>query len=89
MSIIHRVWSYFQKSMVRICLDYHIRTIVVLTGGKLIGFYFLYLLYATYYSVTMHLRQGKKVSIICWVMYVRNIVLSCRYTNYDYVRLSH
>jgi uncharacterized membrane protein (GlpM family) len=89
MSIIHHVWSYFQKPMVRICLDYHIRTIVVLTGGKLIGFYFLYLLYATYYSVTTHLRQGKKVSIICWVMYVRNIVLFCRYTNHDYVRLSH
>jgi hypothetical protein len=30
--------------MERICLDTHIRTIVVLTGGKLTGFYFLYLL---------------------------------------------
>jgi hypothetical protein len=36
-----------------------IRTIVVLTGGKLIGIYFLYLL-----STTTHLHQGKKVSIL-------------------------
>jgi hypothetical protein len=64
MGIIHRVWSYFQKTIVRIRLDAHIRTIVVLTGGKLTGFYFRHLLYATYYSVTTHLRQGKKVSIL-------------------------
>jgi hypothetical protein len=38
-------------------LDAHIRTIIVLTGGKLTGFYFLHLL-----SVTTHQRQGKKVS---------------------------
>jgi hypothetical protein len=44
---------------VRIRLDAHIRTIVVLTGGKLIGIYFMHLLY-----VTMHRRQGKKVSIL-------------------------
>jgi hypothetical protein len=41
-----------------------IRTIVVLTCGKLTGIYFMYLLYAIYFSVTMHLRQGKKVSIL-------------------------
>jgi hypothetical protein len=40
------------------------RTIVVLTGGKLTGIYLLYLLYAIYFSVTTHLRQGKKVSIL-------------------------
>jgi hypothetical protein len=50
--------------MVRIWLNAHIRTIVALIGGKLTGFYFLHLLYATYYSVTTHLRQGKKVSIL-------------------------
>jgi hypothetical protein len=36
-----------------------IRTIVVRTGGKLIGIYFLYLFFAT-----THLRQGKKLSVI-------------------------
>jgi hypothetical protein len=40
----------------------HIKTAVVSTGGKLTGFYFLHLLYVVYYSVTMHLRRGKKVS---------------------------
>jgi hypothetical protein len=40
------------------------RTIVVLTGDKLIEIYFLYLCSAIYFSVTMHLRQGKKVSIL-------------------------
>jgi hypothetical protein len=49
---------------VRICLDAHIRTIVVLTCGKLIGIYLIYLLYAIYFSVMTHLRQGKKVSIL-------------------------
>jgi hypothetical protein len=49
----------FLKTAVRICLDAHIRTIVVLTGGKLTGIYFLHLLY-----VTTHRRQGKKVSIL-------------------------
>jgi hypothetical protein len=44
--------------------DAHIMTIVVLTGSKLIGFYFFHLLYAIYYYVTMHLRPGKKVSIL-------------------------
>jgi hypothetical protein len=44
---------------VRIRFNAHIRTIVVLKGGKLIGIYFLYLL-----SVTTHLRQDKKVSIL-------------------------
>jgi hypothetical protein len=45
-------------------LGAHTRTIVVLTGGKLTWFYFLHLLYAIYYSVTTHLREGKKVSIL-------------------------
>jgi hypothetical protein len=49
---------------VRIRFNAHIRTIVVLTGGKLTGIYFLYLLFAIYFSVTTHLRQGKKVSIL-------------------------
>jgi hypothetical protein len=39
--IIHHVRSYFQKSMVMIPLDAHIRTIVVLTSDKLIEIYFL------------------------------------------------
>jgi hypothetical protein len=34
----------FLKTAVRRHLDAHIRTIVVLSGGKLIGIYFLYLL---------------------------------------------
>jgi hypothetical protein len=54
----------FLKTTVRICLDAHIRTIVVLTSGKLTGVYFLYLLYAIYYSVTTHLRHAKKVSML-------------------------
>jgi hypothetical protein len=49
--------------VVRKRLDDHIRTIVVLTGAKLIGIYFLYLLFAIYFFVMMHLRQGKDVSI--------------------------
>jgi hypothetical protein len=49
----------FLKTTVRIRLDAHIRSIVVLTGGKLIGIYFLHLL-----SVMMHQRQGKMVSIL-------------------------
>jgi hypothetical protein len=49
---------------VRIRFNARIRTIVVLTGGKLTGIYFLYLLLVIYFSVTMHLRQGKKVSIL-------------------------
>jgi hypothetical protein len=40
-------------------IDAHIRTIVVLTGSKLIGIYFLQFTF-----VTTHLRQGKKVSIL-------------------------
>jgi hypothetical protein len=31
----------FSKTAVRISLDAHIRTVIVLTGGKLIGIYFL------------------------------------------------
>jgi hypothetical protein len=49
----------FSKITVRIQLDARIRTILALTGDKLIEIYFLHLL-----SVTMHLRQGKKVSIL-------------------------
>jgi hypothetical protein len=45
--------------MVRIRLDAHIRTIVILTGGKLTRIYFPHLL-----SVTTHQRPGKKVSIL-------------------------
>jgi hypothetical protein len=50
--------------MVRKYLDAYIRTIVVLTGGKLAGIYFLHLLYTIYYSVTTHLRKGKNVSFL-------------------------
>jgi hypothetical protein len=49
----------FSKIAVRICLDALIRTIVVLTGGKLTWIYFLHL-----HFVTMHRRQGKMVSIL-------------------------
>jgi hypothetical protein len=45
----------FLKTTVRIRLDAHIRTVVVLTGDKLIGFYLMHLLYAIYYSVMTHL----------------------------------
>jgi hypothetical protein len=45
--------------MVRISLDAHIMTIVVLKGGTLTGIYFLHLL-----SMMAHRRQGKKVSIL-------------------------
>jgi hypothetical protein len=41
----------FLKTAVRMRLDAHIRTIIVLIGGRLTRFYFLYLLYAIYYSV--------------------------------------
>jgi hypothetical protein len=62
--IIHHVRSYFKKHTVRICLEAHIRTIVGLTCGKLTEIYFLYLLYAIYYSVTMHIQKGKKVNLL-------------------------
>jgi hypothetical protein len=39
-------------------------TIVVLSGDKLTGIYFLHFLYAIYYFVMTHLRRGKKVSIL-------------------------
>jgi hypothetical protein len=39
----------FLKIVVRICLDAHIRTIIVLIAGKLTRIYFLYLLYAIYF----------------------------------------
>jgi hypothetical protein len=48
----------------RIRVDADIRTIAVLTGGKLIGFYFLHLLYVIYYFVMMHLQKGQKVSFL-------------------------
>jgi hypothetical protein len=50
--------------MVKIRFNARIRTIVVLTGGKLTWIYFLYLTSAIYFSVTTHLHQGKKVSIL-------------------------
>jgi hypothetical protein len=50
--------------MVRIRFNVCIRTIEVLTGGKLIGIYILYLLSAIYFSVMTHLRQGKNVVIL-------------------------
>jgi hypothetical protein len=62
--VIHRMQQYFQEPTVRNRLDAHIRTIVVLTVGKLTAIYFLHLLYAIYYFVTMHLWQGQKVSIL-------------------------
>jgi hypothetical protein len=64
MGVIHRVRSYFWKHTMRKHLDAHIKTIVVLIGGKLTEFYFMYLFYAIYYSVTTHLWQGKRVSIL-------------------------
>jgi hypothetical protein len=45
-------------------LDAQIRTIVVLTGSKLIGFCFLHLLDVIYYFVTTLLQKGKKVSFL-------------------------
>jgi hypothetical protein len=48
--------------MTRKHLHGHIRTILVLTGGKVTGFYFLYSLYAIYYSIMTHLGTGKKIS---------------------------
>jgi hypothetical protein len=54
----------FLKTAVGIRLDAHIRTIVVLTGGKLTRIYFMYLLYAIYYFVMTHQRKGKKISIL-------------------------
>jgi hypothetical protein len=41
MGVLHRIWRYFRTPTVRVCLDVHTRTIVVLTGGKLLGIYFL------------------------------------------------
>jgi hypothetical protein len=50
--------------MVRIHFHAHIRTILVLTGGKLTEIYFVYLLSVIYFLVTKHIRQDKKVSIL-------------------------
>jgi hypothetical protein len=61
---IHCVRTYFRKPTMRKRLDAHIRTIVVLTSGKLTRIYFLHLLSVIYYSITTHLRQGKKISIL-------------------------
>jgi hypothetical protein len=44
----------FLKTVVRIHLETHIRTILVLTCGKLARIYFLHLLFAIYFSVTTH-----------------------------------
>jgi 1,4-dihydroxy-2-naphthoate octaprenyltransferase len=46
----------FLETTVRIRLDAHIKTIVVLIGGKLTTIYFLHLLFAIYYFVTTDLR---------------------------------
>jgi hypothetical protein len=54
----------FSETTLRIRLEAHIRTIIVLTGGKLNGIYFLHLHYAIYCFVTMHLRKGKKLSVL-------------------------
>jgi hypothetical protein len=54
----------FSKIAVRIYLDAHIGAIVVLTGGKLIGIYYLHLLYVIYCFVITHRRKGKKLSIL-------------------------
>jgi hypothetical protein len=54
----------FSKTVLMIRLDAHIRTIVVLAGGKLTGIYFLYLLYTIYFFITTHRRKYKKVSFI-------------------------
>jgi hypothetical protein len=62
--VIHHIRSYFEKPTVRKHLYTHIRTIVVLIGGKLTGIYFLHLLYAIYFSITMHQQKGKKVSFL-------------------------
>jgi hypothetical protein len=59
MRIIHHQRPYFQKPTVRIRLGAHIRTIVVLIGGKLIGIYFLHLL-----SITTHQQQGNEINIL-------------------------
>jgi hypothetical protein len=42
--VLHRIRQYFQNPMVRICLDARIRTMVLLTCGKLTWIYFLPLL---------------------------------------------
>jgi hypothetical protein len=39
----------FSKTAARICVDAHIRTIVVVISGKLTGIYFQYLLSAIYF----------------------------------------
>jgi hypothetical protein len=49
---------------VRICFNARIRTIVVLTGGKLTGIYFPPLLSVIYFFVMTHKRQGMKVSVL-------------------------
>jgi hypothetical protein len=49
----------FSKTYSEDTLRCHIRTIVVITGGKLTEIYFLHLL-----SVTTYQRQGKKISIL-------------------------
>jgi hypothetical protein len=54
----------FLKTTARKCLGANIRTVVILTGGKLTGFYFLHLLYAIYFSVITHRRKGMKVSFL-------------------------
>jgi hypothetical protein len=52
--VIRHVWPYFRKHTVRKQLEARIRIILVLTGGKLTGIYFLPLLLAIYFSVITH-----------------------------------
>jgi hypothetical protein len=54
----------FLKTYSEEMLDAHIRTTEVLTRDKLTRFYFSYLLYAIYYSITAYLRLGKKLSFL-------------------------
>jgi hypothetical protein len=63
-SVINDVRSHFHKPTLRIRLYAHVRTIVVLTGGKLTRIYFQHLLYAICYCLMTHLRQSKRVSFL-------------------------
>jgi hypothetical protein len=50
--------------VVRIVLNANIRTIVVLTGGKVTEIYFHHLLSAFYFLVATHLHPDENVSIL-------------------------
>jgi hypothetical protein len=57
MSIIWHWRSYFWKSTVSICFNAHIRTIIVLTGDKLTGIYFLQFTFCN--DTPMPRQEGK------------------------------